>query len=220
MDVADRAPSDFRSLTDMTLVTLKARSYRGVPFLAVKHDGAQIYANFTPRDDDWLRLPFGIRSETHKKKDGTTFESLSLRLELIEESMAVASHLEAKIKEEALKLHPDKEWKPTLYNDLLDVALVVSSASDPGRDDTLFMVKTPGKDPVSGGGEEFLGALLKDHSDLQHAKVKVILVLQKVWLNANKMGLNWKVTALMADVQPRLKRGWPDAFKADLFKKK
>jgi hypothetical protein len=220
MDVEERRPSDFSTLTDMSLVTLKPRTYAGVPFLAVKYDGLQIYTNFTPKDEDWLRLPFGISTNVYKTKDGKTFESFSVRIELSEELLTVVSHLDAKIKDEALKLHPDKEWKAALYNDLLDAALVVTTDADPGLDDTQFMVKVPGKDPVTGGGAEFVTNMMKGNNNFQHAKVKLIMVLQKVWLNEKKMGVNWKVTAMMADVQPRIKRSWPEAFKADLFKKK
>ena len=219
MECAERIPCDFRSLTDLSLITLKKRTYKQTGFVGVKYDGLQIFTNLTPDDDKWLRLPFGVKTDEMKTKEGKKFTTMSLRIELDDATLQAVSHLEGKLKEEALKLYPDKQWKSCLYNDIMDAALMVGDEEKNSHNNTLFMVKVPGKAPVEGSGDNFIRPLLESHGDFQNAKIKVVVVLQKMWVNDSKVGLNWAATAVMVDVPPKLKRSWPGTFKADLFKK-
>ena len=215
-EVVIREPVDYRTLTELDKVTLKARSWKKTPFLAVKYDGLKPFMNITPDDDEWLRLPFGLRWSNWKD-----LERLTATIELSEGFLTFVSKFEEKIKEEALKLHPQKAWKSSLYNDLLDADVGLGDPKDsenPGNE-TLFMVKVPGKDAVEGSKKAFLKTLMDKNFDFQNATVKVVLSVQKLWLQEAKMGLNWKVTSMMVQVAPKVKTTWPTGFKASLFKK-
>ena len=214
-----REPCDVRALTDMSLVTLKERKYNGTAFLVVKYDAKSVFVNLAPEDDDWMSIPMGFRVDDRNQE--AVVKPIKVSIVLGAEALDVVRVLEAKIKEEVLKIHPNREWNSSLYNELLTVDIGLGTKGE-GSGETTFMIRVPDTDaPLQGYGVNFLQPVLDSHFCMQHATVKAAVSLSKVFLSKNnKAGINWRATAMMVDVQPRVKNVWPSTFKATAFPKK
>ena len=196
--------------------------------ISASYEGLRLAVNLTPEKESWLQLPFGLQRNTKFAKEqdasGGEYETLPMDVQLDDETARALKDIDEAMKEQVLSILPSALWHGSVrhsdgYPDRLHVKLV-SKSSRP-NDLTALHVRPFGKPSVKGAGDEFLKPLLETGRNFRNAKVKVAVLLQKIWVMKEKdkvsAGITWRAISVIADLPEQIQYGYEDVFGDDVF---
>ena len=217
---------------DAELLVVKDRGHnKNGPVLIASYNGDRLAVNLTP-GKEWLRAPFGLERNSKFAKDEAAnggdgdFETIPINLDMPEftdgeiAARKAIMEIDASAKKQVQAIMPSIQWHDALrksdgYDDRLAPKVVVKAKDL--SECTTFHVRPHGKDSVKGRGTDFIKPLLDAHRSFRQAKVKVAIVLHKIWVNGGKAGILWRVATLVADLPQKQEIVYQDVFGDNVF---